>query len=69
MNYYFLFNEFVGDLEKILSDETMILIISDHGQEKGIHTNHGFYSCNKKLDLINPKIIDLKKIIENKIIS
>ena len=64
MDFYLKFNEFVGKLKKKLSDDDIILILSDHGQEKGIHTAYGFYSCNKKLGLKNPKIIDFKRIIE-----
>ena len=45
----------------------MILIVSDHGQENGLHTNYGFYSCNKKLDLDNPNISDFKDVIEKMI--
>lgn len=67
MSYYMKFNEFVGKLKEKISDETMILIISDHGQENGLHTNYGFYSSNIKLGLKNPKISDFKEIIENKI--
>lgn len=42
----------------------MALIVSDHEQENGLHTNYGFYSCNKKLGLHTPKISDFKDIIE-----
>jgi len=69
MNYYLKFNEFVGELKKKVSDDVTILIISDHGQEKGIHTSYGFYSCNKKLGLKNPKIIEFRKIIEKELMK
>jgi len=67
LDYYLQFNRFVGELKKVLPKDVMLLIISDHGQKKGIHTKHGFYSCNKKLKLKNPKITDFKDIIEEKI--
>ena len=67
MDFYLLFNEFVGKLRFKLPSDVMLLIISDHGQEKGIHTDYGFYSCNKKLGLNNPKITDFKNIIEKEI--
>ncbi|EMR75324.1 hypothetical protein MBGDF03_01013 [Thermoplasmatales archaeon SCGC AB-540-F20] len=67
MDYYLMFNEYVGRLSKELSKDTLILIVSDHGQKKGIHTNHGFYSSNKKLGLKNPDITDFKEIIEKTI--
>jgi len=61
MNWYLKFNEFVGNLKKKLPKDTILLIVSDHGQEKGIHTTYGFYSCNKKLGLENPKIIEFNE--------
>jgi predicted AlkP superfamily pyrophosphatase or phosphodiesterase len=64
MDFYMMFNEYVGKLKSKLPEDTLLLIISDHGQEKGIHTDHGFYSSNKKLNLKNPKITDFKQIIE-----
>lgn len=69
MNYYLKFNEFVGELEKKLSEDDIILIISDHGQEKGIHTPYGFYSCNKKLGLKNPSVIEFRDIIEKELMK
>lgn len=49
--------------ERINEEETLILIISDHGQKKGLHTPYGFYSCNKRLNLKEPKITDFADII------
>lgn len=74
MEYYMMFNDFVGKLKDCLPDNVMLLIISDHGQEKGLHTNYGFYSCDRKLglddkDLDYPKIIDFKKIVEKQILQ
>lgn len=66
MDFYLMFNEFVGTLKSNLSQDVLLLIISDHGQKKGIHTEYGFYSCNKKLGLKDPKIIDFKWILEEK---
>jgi len=67
MDFYLLFNEFVGKLKNTLPEDVMILIVSDHGQEKGLHTNYGFYSCSKKLGLNNPKIIDFKRLIDDEL--
>jgi hypothetical protein len=64
LNYYLLFNSFVEELTKILPEDVILLIVSDHGQENGLHTKYGFYSCNKKLNLNKPKITDFKEIIE-----
>jgi len=62
--YYIMADEFIKKLNDRLDDDTMLLIVSDHGQKKGIHTTHGFYSVNKKLGLKNPKLIDFRKTIE-----
>lgn len=67
MDFYMLFNEFVGRLKSKLSDDVFLLIISDHGQEKGIHTDHGFYSSNINIDMKKDDIIDFKSIIEKKL--
>ncbi len=67
MDFYLIFNEYVGSLKSNLSKDVLLLIISDHGQKKGIHTDYGFYSCNKKLGLRNPKIIEFKEIFEEKL--
>lgn len=66
MDYYLRFNEFVGKLREQIPEDMMLFIISDHGGENGLHTDYGFYSCNKKLGLKNPKISDFKDIIEKK---
>ncbi len=65
MDFYLLFNNYIGTLKKTLPKNTLLLIISDHGQKKGIHTLHGFYSSNKKLKLHNPDITTFKPLIEN----
>jgi len=67
MHFYMMFNRYVGELSKRLSNDILLLIISDHGQKKGVHTNYGFYSSNIKLGLKNPNITDFKKIIEKQI--
>jgi len=62
--FYILFDEFVGKVREKLDDDILLLIVSDHGQHKGIHTTHGFYSVNKPLGLKNPKLIDFRWVIE-----
>ena len=62
--FYIMFDEFVGKVREEIDDDTLLLIVSDHGQKKGIHTNYGFYSVNKPLGLKNPKLIDFRWIIE-----
>lgn len=67
MDFYLLFNKYVGQFIQKLPSDILVLIISDHGQKNGIHTDYGFYSSNKKLHLKNPNITDFKDIIEKKI--
>jgi len=63
--FYIMFDEFVGKVRQKIDDDTLLLIVSDHGQKKGIHTDYGFYSVNKPLGLKNPKLIDFRWIIED----
>jgi predicted AlkP superfamily phosphohydrolase/phosphomutase len=67
MDYYLRFNEFVGKVREKLPEDMMLLIVSDHGGENGLHTDYGFYSCNHDLGLKNPKISEFKDIIEKRI--
>ena len=62
--YYLIFDEFIGKIKNKLNDNILLLIVSDHGQINGIHTNYGFYSANKSLGLHNPRLIDFRCIIE-----
>jgi len=62
--FYLMFDEFIKKVSEIIDDKTLLLIVSDHGLKKGIHTPYGFYSVNKKLGLKNPKLIDFRGIIE-----
>ena len=61
--------QLVEDVKKIVGDETLLLIVSDHGMKtfgKGIygeHSDHGFYSSNVQLNLVNPKITDFFDLI------
>ena len=62
--FYLMFDEFIKKVIEQIDDDTLILIVSDHGVKKGIHTPYGFYSVNKKLGLKNPKLVDFRDIIE-----
>lgn len=62
--YYIMFDEFVGKVRERIDDDTLLLIVSDHGQKRGVHTNYGFYSVNKPLRLKNPKLVDFRWVIE-----
>jgi len=57
----------IKEIKEKVSNDLLFLIISDHGQKRGIHTNYGFYSCNQKLNLIFPKITDFVDIICKKL--
>ena len=63
--FYLMFDEFVGKVREKIDDDTLLLIVSDHGQKRGLHTDYGFYSANKPLGLKNPKLIDFRWIIED----
>ena len=61
--------QLVEDVKNLIGDETLLLIVSDHGMKtfgKGIygeHSDHGFYSSNIPLNLKNPKITDFFHLI------
>ncbi|MGC9553755.1 MAG: alkaline phosphatase family protein [Thermoplasmatota archaeon] len=63
--FYLMFDEFVSNLRRQIDDDMLLLIVSDHGQKKGIHTNYGFYSVNKPLGLKNPNLIDFRRKIKD----
>lgn len=63
--YYNSMENLVKKLKKNLSEDTLILIISDHGQKRGIHTPYGFYSSNIHLGLNYPSITGFRKIIKD----
>ncbi len=60
---------FVDDVAKILPKETLLLVVSDHGMKRfgegmfGDHSDHGFYSSNVELSLVNPKITDFFDLV------
>lgn len=61
-------DSFVGKVkEKLVNNEVFLLIVSDHGLLHGYHTPYGFYSCNEKLNLKNPKITDFTDIIRKRL--
>jgi predicted AlkP superfamily pyrophosphatase or phosphodiesterase len=62
-NLYLRFEELAEIVKTKVSDETLIIIVSDHGQSDGKHTHYGFYSVNKPLNLSDPKLIDFYQII------
>jgi len=81
IQHCFFFNETViNDLYNVM-DETVkeisaktpancwILIISDHGQKRGLHTKDAFYSSNQILGLKSPKITDFYSLVKKKIFS
>ena len=62
--FYLMFDQFVKKLRKKINNKTLLLIISDHGQKRGIHTPYGFYSTNIPLGLEKPKLTDFRWKIE-----
>jgi len=75
---YEIMDSFVKKIKDFLSKDDIILIVSDHGsvnviEDKSLigdfghpsHSNWGYYSINRKMNLKNPRIIDFFNIIRN----
>jgi hypothetical protein len=54
----------VAELQRRVHD-AVILILSDHGMQNGLHTRNGFYSVNQELHLNTPKITDFYAILRD----
>lgn len=65
---YRFMNSAVGELLSKVKDQ-WVLIVSDHGMKKGLHTDYAFYSSNIPLGLKNPKLTDFHNIILEKMRS
>lgn len=62
---YRIMNEKVEEITQRIRN-SVVLIISDHGMQRGIHTHQGFYSINKPFNLHTPNISDFHQIIGEK---
>ena len=55
--------------KKVKKITNTLLIISDHGMKAigryGDHSGYGFFSLNKNIKLKNPKVTELRKVIES----
>lgn len=58
-------DEFLGRLKGMIGDDTFLLVVSDHGMTKlegtrfgGKHTDYAFYSVNRPIGLVKPRITD-----------
>lgn len=60
-------DKLVEELKGRVGQNPFTLIVSDHGQKRGLHTRYGFYSCNENLNLHSPKITDFAAIIRQKL--
>lgn len=64
-------NELYEEMDKTVKEmksnisegECLVLIVSDHGQKKGVHTPVGFYSSNRPLSQRPKEIFDFHKLI------
>ena len=59
----FMDERFIGTVQ----EDSLTIILSDHGSIKGLHTPYGFYSLSKPLDLDNPHITEFYDIIMEEI--
>lgn len=60
--YYDKMSELVTKVKEKLEKSDHLLIVSDHGQKKGLHTPYGFYSANKNLKVNS--ILEFREFIK-----
>jgi hypothetical protein len=60
--YYEKMAELVTMVKENLKENNILLIVSDHGQKKGLHTDYGFYSANISLEVSS--ILEFRTIIK-----
>ena len=65
LEFYKIVSSLISEVKKRIRKDDLLLIISDHGQLNGMHTNYGFYSINKKMNLGTPRISDFFYVIKN----
>lgn len=65
--YYSIMDKTVKEIASKIDDDTLLVIVSDHGCKRGLHTDYGFYSLNEPRELNNPKLTDFHDIILNEI--
>jgi predicted AlkP superfamily phosphohydrolase/phosphomutase len=57
----------IKNIENVISKRDLFMIISDHGQEDGLHTEYGFYSANK--DIEAKSILEFRDIIKERALN
>ncbi|OYR78098.1 hypothetical protein Z052_00010 [Halorubrum sp. C191] len=58
-------DEFVGDLRKDLDDGDVLLLVSDHGLQKGVHTHEAMVAgTNKEMIAGIDSVLDIRAVIE-----
>jgi predicted AlkP superfamily pyrophosphatase or phosphodiesterase len=66
---YTLLDNYAEEVRELMSEDDVLLIVSDHGMKPlgryGEHSDHGFYSCSKRLNLSNPRVYDFFSVIVN----
>jgi hypothetical protein len=67
--YYKEMEGLVKKVKRKLTKDILVLIISDHGMKRGIHTRYAFYSSNIKLNLKKPKLTDFYKVVKDRVLT
>lgn len=65
LKYHIIADKWVKELKEILDNETLLLVVSDHGILYGKHTPYAFYSVNKDIELKVNSICDFYEIIKS----
>lgn len=63
--YYRKMEQLTTSVKNQMKDSDICLIVSDHGQKKGRHTDYGFYSINTEVDCQITSILQFRGLISS----
>ena len=67
--YYQRMGQLVESVKNQMKNTDVCLIISDHGQKKGRHTDYGFYSLNTEVKRRIDSILQFRELISSSLLK
>jgi len=68
-SYYQKMEQLVESVKNQMKNTDICLIISDHGQKKGRHTDYGFYSLNTEVKCRIDNILQFRELISSSLLK